>query len=727
MEEQPSPKEKTSGFTYDNLVKFIAENQKTKAAEDKKAEEILSKLGARNSSDKKSQMKKDNPIYRMAQKMMKSKKNSLQHFSLALLRTLLWKKRVEKEPPLQNNINNNNIQTDNKKETFLKKGFRKAAFKMLYVKLKRSKEEIKTNITKDRIKKQKEHYKKADLHIYIKEHQKPISLKFKSLLRIKELVNETVPLIYSPILNSNLLLLDIDNNKIDDRLETNRFYDDKTSTNLFGINNIKNIPFRLMEMSYMDIHNYKILLKQIKQPLITLPKLPCSCDSELIKPIDFSNSKLPSEITCSFNAEPDLPVPDYNKLTSMVDTFNKVNYKTHSNIELNENSNTLCLVNDINLDIEEEIEEEEEIENDEEEIAIPNEQQQQDSHVQDKQNNNTKNENVNIKEDNNIECESIGGFNTNTNIDVITADNNIIINEVKQNLTSFNYDKSNIKHLYDFVLNVLQTLKAKYKEFDNEYTSISKNKQQIQTYIESLRRNINMEQKEKRNNVQLIIENIISILSETLESLTDKQNSFQRTKIEKNVKQEKDINEIKALINKTKKELELQGEEIKNKEQIINSKNELLNQKNNVYEMQEKRMHLIHSVIEHINNDSTQFQNNLEMLNKLNKEKQNIEPMISYEKKNEIKKQFINKEKEKIMNKYDSQIKHLTANNKLYEKKIKDIKHQISTFINQNKIQIEHNKPTSATLHKSNIALCLFVILLLIILFINNYTRQQHN
>ena len=68
--------------------------------------------------------------------------------------------------------------------------------------------------------------------------------------------------------------------------------------------------------------------------------MPCSCDSELIKAVDFSNSKLPSEITCSFNAEPDLPVPDYNKLTSMVDTFNKVNYKTHSNIELNENSNT---------------------------------------------------------------------------------------------------------------------------------------------------------------------------------------------------------------------------------------------------------------------------------------------------------------------------------------------------------------------------------------------------
>ena len=105
MEEQPSPIEKTSSFTYDNLVKFIAENQKTKAAEDKKAEEILSKLGARNSSDKKNQMKKDNPIYRMAQKMVKSKKNSLQHFSLALLRTLLWKKRVEKEPPIKNNIN----------------------------------------------------------------------------------------------------------------------------------------------------------------------------------------------------------------------------------------------------------------------------------------------------------------------------------------------------------------------------------------------------------------------------------------------------------------------------------------------------------------------------------------------------------------------------------------------------------------------------------------------
>ena len=95
--EEDSPVEKTSVFNYDNLVKLIAENQKTKAAEDKKAEEILSKLGARNSPDKKSQMQKDNPIYRMAQKMMKSKKNSLQHFSLALLRTLLWKKQVEKE------------------------------------------------------------------------------------------------------------------------------------------------------------------------------------------------------------------------------------------------------------------------------------------------------------------------------------------------------------------------------------------------------------------------------------------------------------------------------------------------------------------------------------------------------------------------------------------------------------------------------------------------------
>ena len=34
-----------------------------------------------------------------------------------------------------------------------------------------------------------------------------------------------------------------------------------------------------------------------------------------------------------------------------------------------------------------------------------------------------------IKEDNNMKCESIGGFNSNTNIEVITANNNNVINE----------------------------------------------------------------------------------------------------------------------------------------------------------------------------------------------------------------------------------------------------------------------------------------------------------
>jgi DNA repair exonuclease SbcCD ATPase subunit len=209
------------------------------------------------------------------------------------------------------------------------------------------------------------------------------------------------------------------------------------------------------------------------------------------------------------------------------------------------------------------------------------------------------------------------------------------------------------------------------------------------------------------------------VLSTLIESLIDKKHFLQRNQIENNDKKEKEIQNNKKQIDEMKTELKLTEEEIQNKENIISQKEMILNQRNNDYETLQKQISFVKIVIENINKDSNEFNNDFKYLEKLIKDKQSNEPMISVERKNEIKRILYLKEKEKIINDCDFKIKSLNANIKLYANKIKNIKIQIDNLlsgasIGNKKFYVEQ---TSSTIIKVNYILFLFNILLIIIYF----------
>ena len=715
MDDFFSVKEKNVNSKISNKIKVEGKEIESQIDEDRNAEIILLDLKAKIGSNIILQSKKENPIYKMVQKMKKNNKNALQLYSLTLIQTLLMKKKGDKDVMVSNKDNQKEerVNIKNKLES------KEIILQNNKIILKNNSQNNKNTFIEEKKKKLKDHFANAYFNIYIQEHPEYILLKLKTIKRITTLVDNEIPILFSPILYSNSLLLDKESKYIDDIFESQRFKDIVNKKQIFGINSITKIQFNPLTKLTNNINTYKIKFKTKKQPAILLPKTVPLCENQ-INSQEISDIKPPSEINHSFTVEPENIGPKYNELVSMIKLFQQQDYKVQNDIQLKENLNIIDIIEDVKLEIDEENEEEnEEMEElEEEEIqTIPykyNNIEQQ----------NTKEEIIQLQTKEIVlpninECEIIGGFeNYTSDLQPMEIDTNCI-QEIKKNITSFSYQNSNIKNLFDFVFNILDTLKTKHKEFENEYLSISKNQEQIKIHIETLKRNICADTQEKANKIISIIEIIKLVLSTLIESLIDKKHFLQRNQIENNDKKEKEIQNNKKQIGEMKTELKLTEEEIQNKENIISQKETILNQRNNDYETLQKQISFVKIVIENINKDSNEFNNDFKYLEKLIKDKQSNEPMISVERKNEIKRILYLKEKEKIINDCDFKIKSLNANIKLYANKIKNIKIQIDNLlsgasIGNKKFYVEQ---TSSTIIKVNYILFLFIILLVIIYF----------
>ena len=708
MDEFSSVKEKNVNSKMSNKIKVKGKEIESQIGEERDAEIILLDLKAKIDSNIILQSKKENPIYKMVQKMKKNNKNALQQYSLTLIQTLLMKKKGDKEVMVSNKDNQKEEHVNIKNNKFESKEIILQNNKII---LKNNSQNSKNTFIEEKKKKLKDHFANAYFNIYIQEHQDSILLKLRTIKRITTLVDNVIPILFSPILYSNSLLLDKENKYIDDTFESQRFKDIVNKLQIFGINSITKIQFNPLTKLTHNINTYTIKFKTEKQPVISLPKTVPLCENQ-INTLEISNIKPPSEINHSLTVEPENIGPKYNELISMIKLFQQQDYKIQNNIELKENLNINDIIEDVKLEIDEENEEEEEMEEfEEEEIqTIPykyNNMEQQ----------NKKEETIQSQEEeivlpNTNECEIIGGFENYPSDLKPTEISTNCIQKLKESITSFSYQNSNIKNLFDFVFNILDTLKTKHKEFENEYLSISKNQDQMKIHIETLKRNICADTQEKANKIISIIEIIKLVLSTLIESLIDKKHFLQRNQIENNDKKEKEIQNNQKQIDELKTELKLTEEEIQNKENIISQKEKILNQKNNDYEILQKQISLVKIVIENINKDSNNFNNDIKYLEKLIKEKQSNEPMISIERKNEIKRMLYLKEKEKIINDCDFKIKSLNTNNKLYAKKIKNIKIQTDNLLSGASIRNKkfYVEQTSSTIIKVNYILFLFNI-----------------
>ena len=309
MDEFSSVKEKNVNSKISNKIKVEGKEIESQIGEERDAEIILLDLKAKIGSNIILQSKKENPIYKMVQKMKKNNKNALQQYSLTLIQTLLMKKKGDKEVMVSNKDNQKEEHVNIKNNKFESKEIILQNNKII---LKNNSQNSKNTFIEEKKKKLKDHFANAYFNIYIQEHQDSILLKLRTIKRITTLVDNVIPILFSPILYSNSLLLDKENKYIDDTFESQRFKDIVNKLQIFGINSITKIQFNPLTKLTHNINTYTIKFKTEKQPVIPLPKTVPLCENQ-INTLEISNIKPPSEINHSLTVEPENIGPKYNE------------------------------------------------------------------------------------------------------------------------------------------------------------------------------------------------------------------------------------------------------------------------------------------------------------------------------------------------------------------------------------------------------------------------------